>query len=337
MHRHERKPLAVPANADGQTSSAPEFTRSHSMVVPKAARPSRRPSPVPADREATFVSSLVAALTALGAQHAFGIFGGAIAPFSRALAESPMKLLHFRHEGGAAFAAIESSLQSGRLTVVLATSGPGLANLYTGMLAARAEGAKVLFVTGGTASAQRGRMAFQETSASTGTMSALFASGSLFHYAAMIESAAELDAVVSRLRTGVARPGGFVAHIGLPMSTQTSPVSALSASRVSTSSPPICDSQTIQNCVDLLLAEPFVIWTGFGAREAASSIRTLVKLTGARVMSSARGKGIFPEDDPAYLGVTGLGGHASVEAYFERNRPARVLVLGSRLGEMTSF
>ncbi len=54
-------------------------------------------------------------------------------------------------------------------------------------------------------------------------------------------------------------------------------------------------------------------------------------------MCSPRGKGIFPEDDPLFVGVTGLAGHASVMHYLEECKPRRVLVLGSRLGEPTSF
>jgi hypothetical protein len=266
MHRREREPHDdFEPGVNSEIPPDAVFQHSHSIVVPKAPRTISDSSPVSDPEESTFASSLVAALTELGTQHAFGIFGGGIAPFSRAVEQSPIRLLHFRHEGGAAFAAIESSLQSGRLTVVLATTGPGLTNLYTGMLAARAEGAKVLFVTGGTAAAQRGRMAFQETSASVGAMAPLFSTGSLFHYAATIESTSELEAVVSRLRTGVARPGGFVAHLGLPMSTQTGRVSSLPSSRVSAGPPPVCHAQTIQACVDLLMSEPFVIWTGFGA------------------------------------------------------------------------
>lgn len=53
-------------------------------------------------------------------------------------------------------------------------------------------------------------------------------------------------------------------------------------------------------------------------------------------MCSPRGKGAFPENHPLYLGVTGLGGHASVDEYLAENRPDYVLVLGTRLGEMTS-
>jgi acetolactate synthase-1/2/3 large subunit len=54
-------------------------------------------------------------------------------------------------------------------------------------------------------------------------------------------------------------------------------------------------------------------------------------------MCSPRGKGIFPEDHPQFIGVTGFGGHASVLAYLETYRPLRTLVLGTRLSEFTSF
>lgn len=298
------------------------------MVVPKGAS---------VDSAASGAEALVQALEALGVEHAFGLFGGGIAPFCEALSRSSIRLLHFRHEGGAAFAAIESSLASGKLTVVLATTGPGLTNLYTGMVAARSEGAKVLFVSGCTPAAQRGRMAFQETRAYSSTMASLFSQGPLFHYAAMVEDAAELEVVAARLRSGSAQPGGFVAHVGLPLTTQTAELRDVGPSRLSSGPAPTCDRAQVKECADLLSREPFVIWVGFGARHAASAIRELASRTGAHVMCTPRGKGIMPETDPLYLGVTGLGGHTNVEHYLQRARPARALVLGSRLGEMSSF
>jgi acetolactate synthase-1/2/3 large subunit len=54
-------------------------------------------------------------------------------------------------------------------------------------------------------------------------------------------------------------------------------------------------------------------------------------------MCSPRGKGIFPETDPQYLGVTGFGGHKRVLEDMTERRPAYILVLGTRLGEFTSF
>jgi acetolactate synthase-1/2/3 large subunit len=66
-------------------------------------------------------------------------------------------------------------------------------------------------------------------------------------------------------------------------------------------------------------------------------VRALAERTGARVMCSPRGKGVMPEDHPLFLGVTGLGGHSKVEASLRALKPQRTLVLGSRLGEFTSF
>jgi acetolactate synthase-1/2/3 large subunit len=309
-------------------ASIPSAFRAHSMVVPRDTA---------ADAlQSSGAEALVDALVQLGVEHAFGVFGGGIAPFCEALSRSPIRLLHFRHEAGAAFAAIESSLSSGKLTVVLATTGPGLTNLHTGMVAARSEGAKVLFVSGGTSAAQRGRMAFQETSAYASTVSSLFSQGQLFHYAAMIEDPAELEVAAARLGVGSTRPGGFVAHLGLPLTTQTAK-REVKPSRLSSGRPPMCDLAQVEQCAELLSRAPFVIWAGFGARHAAPAIRELASRTGAPVMCTPRGKGIMPETDLLYLGVTGLGGHPAVERYLQRARPARALVLGTRLGEMSSF
>lgn len=54
-------------------------------------------------------------------------------------------------------------------------------------------------------------------------------------------------------------------------------------------------------------------------------------------MCSPRGKGIFPEDLPQFVGVTGIGGHESVFTYMREHRPLHTLVLGTRLSELTSF
>jgi acetolactate synthase I/II/III large subunit len=296
-----------------------------SMVVPAArARPS-------------LSDALVDILVELGVEHAFGVLGGAIAPFCRALEQSPIQLMHFRHEAGAAFAAIEASLASGKLVVVVATTGPGLTNLYTGMVAARWEGARVLFVTGHTQSERRGRRAFQETSSYAPGARDLFETGSVFHHAAVIEHPAELSVAVSKLRRGLSQPGGYVSHLGMTLSQQTAPAPARLCTPSLELAPPSADPEAIARCVQLLTAEPFVIWAGFGARHAAAEVRALAELTGSPVMCSPRGKGVFPENHPLYLGVTGLGGHAAVLEHTRRMSHGRVLVLGSQLSEMTSF
>jgi acetolactate synthase-1/2/3 large subunit len=285
----------------------------------------------------TVADAVVKMLEDLGVRHAFGVSGGAIASLWASLEHSAIDVLHFRHESGAAFAAIESYFANNRPVVIFTITGPGITNALTGLFAARWEGAKVIFLSPATSAPQRGRWAFQETSTYTMPSEVFCTSGSLFHYATSIESGEELPEIARRLAAGLARPGGFVAHLSVPTTIQSSFLKA--------SLPRVTFSQTlttagedaIAKSVQLLSSGPFAIWVGYGARGAASEIRQLAERTGAAVMSSPRGKGIFPENHPQYLGVTGFGGHNSVVKYMQEQRPGRVLVLGTRLGEFTSF
>jgi acetolactate synthase-1/2/3 large subunit len=46
---------------------------------------------------------------------------------------------------------------------------------------------------------------------------------------------------------------------------------------------------------------------------------------------------VFPEDHPQFIGVTGIGGDPEVDALLAADRPEYTLVLGTRMGETTSF
>lgn len=292
----------------------------------------------PALEKSFSVSDAVATLLAdLGVQHAFGLVGGAVAPLCEALARSPIRVIHCRHESGAAFAATEASLTTGRPTAVFTTTGPGLMNALTGMSAARWDGARVILLSGSTSPRQRGRWAFQETSAYTTPVAGLFTAGPLFHFAVSLEDPIELLEVGRRLAMGLARPSGFVAHLSVPIALQTVPVPALPRFSVPSIVPSGGSPEIAARCAQLLSEGPFVLWLGFGARGASDLVRTFVERTGVPVICSPRAKGIFPEDHPQFVGVTGLGGHASVKALMAHYRPLRTLVLGSRLGEFTSF
>ncbi|MGF1936242.1 MAG: ScyA-related TPP-binding enzyme [Nostoc sp. ChiQUE02] len=281
--------------------------------------------------------AVVKILRDMGVQYAFGVSGGAIAPVWAALHQSPIQVLHFRHEAGAAFAAIEAHFASDRPVVVFTTTGPGITNALTGLFAARWEGAKVIFVSASTSAPQRGRWACQETSTYTMPSTGIFTSGQIFHYATTLESSDELPEVSRRLSLGLGQPGGFVAHISIPTNIQTSLLKT-SLPRVNLSHGVATPSEeTIAECVRLLSEGRFAIWVGFGARGAAKEIHHLAERTGAAVMCSPRGKGIFPEDHRQFVGVTGFGGHESVLRYMQEQRPSYILVLGTRLGEFTSF
>jgi acetolactate synthase-1/2/3 large subunit len=63
----------------------------------------------------------------------------------------------------------------------------------------------------------------------------------------------------------------------------------------------------------------------------------LVARLPARVISSPRGKGVFPETHPAYLGVSGHGGHERLSSFLKSNPVDTLLILGTRLHELTSY
>ncbi len=287
--------------------------------------------------ETTVVEGLVDSLAGLGIEEAFGVSGGAIALIFDALQESAIELRHFRHETGAAFGAAEAHFATGKPTAVFATTGPGLLNSLTGMTAARWDGAKVILISGATNSPQRGRWATQETSSYTTPQDLLYARGPIFDFAVRMEHASELPEVLRRLSLGLARPGGFIAHVSMPMSVQSNRVDMARSRPELAVQAPAASADVVDRCAQRLKADSFAIWAGFGATEAAPLVQELAERTGAMVFCSPRAKGIIPEDHPQYLGVTGLGGHEAVTDYMVQRQPKWVLVLGSRLGEPTSF
>ncbi|MBH8562129.1 thiamine pyrophosphate-binding protein [Nostoc sp. CENA67] len=281
--------------------------------------------------------AIVKMLENMGVKYAFGVSGGAMAKLWGSLSNSQIQVLHFRHEAGAAFAAIEASLASDRPIVIFTTTGPGITNVLTGILAARGEGAKVILLSASTSASQRGRYAIQETDEQTMPGREILTSGVLFDYAATLECAEQIPQAAKRIALGLKRPNGFVAHLSIPTNIQSSLVHEFSPQLDLSLDLTIPSKETISKCIHLLSQGTFAIWVGFGARFAAAEIRQFAQRTGAAVMCSPRGKGIFPEEHPQFVGVTGLGGHSSVFTYMQEQLPLHILVLGTRLGEATSF
>ncbi|MGF1479812.1 MAG: thiamine pyrophosphate-dependent enzyme [Cyanophyceae cyanobacterium] len=286
----------------------------------------------------TVAQALVKALEALGVREAFGVSGGAMATLWGALSNSPLiEVLHCRHESGATFAATEAHFASNRPVVSFSTASPGITNSLTGLMAARDEGAKVIHFSACTSAPQRGRWAIQETSEQTIPQGGIFTSGALFNYATVLESPQQLPQIARRLALGVSQRGTFVAHISIPTAVQSAPMTTAVPEVNLAPDLSVPSQKTVSKVAALLSEGPFAIWVGYGARGAAQSILQLAEKTGAAVMCSPRGKGVFPENHAQFVGVTGLGGHESVLEYLQDHRPHRTLVIGTRLGEPTSF
>ena len=111
----------------------------------------------------TGAQAIVRTLEDLGTEVAFGIPGGAILPFYDALSESTtLRHVLTRHEQGAGHAAEGYAQASGKVGVMIATSGPGATNLVTPLANANLDSTPVVAITGQVGTSLLGTDAFQE-------------------------------------------------------------------------------------------------------------------------------------------------------------------------------
>src|SRR6267378_2105340 len=87
---------------------------------------------------------VVRALEAQGVGHVFGIPGAKIDAVFNSLVDSKIKTVVCRHEQNAAFIAGGIGRMTGKAGVAIATSGPGVSNLTTGLATANSEGDPVV-------------------------------------------------------------------------------------------------------------------------------------------------------------------------------------------------
>ena len=91
---------------------------------------------------------VVRALEAKGVTHVFGVPGAKIDSVFNVLVDSRIKTVVCRHEQNAAFIAGGIGRMTGRAGVAIATSGPGVSNLTTGLATANSEGDPVVALGG---------------------------------------------------------------------------------------------------------------------------------------------------------------------------------------------
>src|SRR5512135_1751395 len=92
---------------------------------------------------------LVDILADAGVEVVFGIPGGTIAPVYDALLDRPeIRAVTCHHETAAMFAAAGYARTTGKLGVVMVTSGPGVTNSLTGLASAWCDGIPVLLLAG---------------------------------------------------------------------------------------------------------------------------------------------------------------------------------------------
>jgi len=110
----------------------------------------------------TGAAALIKSLEHEGVEVAFGVPGGAILPAYDPLLDSPIRHILARHEQGAGHMAEGYAHATGRVGVVIATSGPGATNIMTPLQDALMDSVPMVAITGQVALASMGNDAFQE-------------------------------------------------------------------------------------------------------------------------------------------------------------------------------
>ena len=105
---------------------------------------------------------LLECLEKKGVDTIFGIPGGAVIKLYDEIEESPIHHVLTRHEQGAAHAADAYARVTGKVGVCIGTSGPGAANLITGLGNAHLDSVPLIAITGQVDQSVLGRDAFQE-------------------------------------------------------------------------------------------------------------------------------------------------------------------------------
>ncbi|MCG8702100.1 MAG: acetolactate synthase large subunit, partial [Bacteroidales bacterium] len=91
---------------------------------------------------------VVDTLVDLGVDTMFGYCGGVVLPLFDALYDAPINFVVPRHEQGGCHMADGYARASGKVGVVLATSGPGATNLITGLATAMMDSTPLVALTG---------------------------------------------------------------------------------------------------------------------------------------------------------------------------------------------
>jgi len=123
-------------------------------------RPSGGPTRKPTIK--TGAQIIVDTLIEQGVDTMFGYTGGVVLPLFDRLYDAPIRFVVPRHEQGVCHMADAYARASGKVGVVVATSGPGACNLVTGLATAMMDSVPVVALTGQVRTELIGNDAFQE-------------------------------------------------------------------------------------------------------------------------------------------------------------------------------
>ena len=276
---------------------------------------------------------LLRVLVEQGVEVVFGYPGGAVLPIYDALfKQNSIRHILVRHEQAAVHAAEGYARSTGRVGVVLVTSGPGATNTVTGLVDALMDSVPVVCLTGQVPTHLIGNDAFQEAD-TTGITRQATKHNYLVKRA--VDLAGFLHEAFYVARSG--RPGPVV--VDLPKDIMVGPATyAPAPTAPHRSYRPVTEPrmEAIREAVALIKrAKRPLFYTGGGVINSGAAsceaLGRLVRLTGYPCTSTLMGLGAYPTTDPQFLGMLGM--HGTFEANLATHGCDVLINLGARFDD----
>ncbi|ULQ57684.1 thiamine pyrophosphate-binding protein [Flavihumibacter rivuli] len=307
-------------------------------------------TPPPPPAGPTVAAGILHYLAIEQVDHVFGIPGGGLANLLVAFKDNRDKFKYIvcRQETGAAYIADGYYRASGKLGVVMVTTGPGATNALTGVMNAQNDGSAMLLITGEVNESFFGLGYLQEGTDSKLNIDGIYASA--LGFTAMVTAGSNLEAILKQaLRDAFSVPRNAV-HLSIPNDVTVSPIPSphfASSPASYRAEPKGVALEEVENALGAITnCKRPLIMLGNGCRQALSDPATLAALVkfaetyAIPVMTTADGKGIFPESHDLSLRVYGI---ASCEwPYYWLNAAQGedpydgIMVIGSSLGELAT-
>jgi acetolactate synthase I/II/III large subunit len=281
----------------------------------------------------TGAEMVIRALQDQGVEHVFGYPGGAVLPIYDALFhQDKVKHILVRHEQGAVHAAEGYARSSGKVGVVLVTSGPGATNAVTGLMDALADSVPLVCLTGQVPTHLIGSDAFQECDTVGITRHC-----TKHNY--LVKSIEDLPRVLHEafFVASHGRPGPVVVDLPKDIQFKTGLYERPRDNQHKTYRPATKgDPDKIRAAVALMArARRPVFYTGGGVinsgARATRLLREFVRATGFPITSTLMGLGAYPGSDRQFLGMLGM--HGTYEANLAMHECDLMINVGARFDD----
>lgn len=241
--------------------------------------------------------AVVAGLLANGIETLYALPGVQNDPFFDALyhAQNRLRVIHTRHEQGAAYMALGAAMATGRPQGLCVVPGPGLLNAAAALATAYSTNARMLALVGQIPLHAIGRMTGQlhEVVDQTSILR------TLTKWNAVVKAPAEVQPLMAeaftQMLSGRPRPVGL--EVPMDVWQRAAPVHPHVAARP-LPSPPVDEDAVEQTAKLLGQAERPMLLVGGGAHEARESVREIAEALTAPVLSFRMGRGVMDARHP---------------------------------------